>query len=113
MEPTVLIAGMVGLLALAAKAIDFLRLLANLPATKSSVLTQALAWAGATAIVFLYGASQFGDTVDVAGISLADMDAATKLLVGLAIGSLASLAKDVIKARDNTDTAKVPPLLGP
>jgi hypothetical protein len=113
MEPTVLIAGMIGLLALAAKMIDFLRLLSNLPATKSSALTQALAWVGAIAIVFLYGSSQFGDTVKVDGLTLSDMDGTTKLLVGLAVGSLASLAKDFIKARDNTDSAKVPPLIGP
>lgn len=113
MEPTVLIAGIVGLLALAAKVIDFLRYLTDLPRSRSAVLTQALAWVGAIAVVFLYGASQFGSTVDVSGIALSDMDGPTKALVGLAVGSLASLVKDHIKARDNTDTAKVPPLLGP
>lgn len=113
MEPTVLIAGLVGLLALAAKVIDFLRYLSDLPRSRSAVLTQALSWIGAILVVFLYGASQFGDTVDVGGIVLSNMDAPTKVLVGLAVGSLASLVKDFVKARDNTDTAKVPPLLGP
>lgn len=111
MDPTLTLAGLVGLLALAAKVVDFLRYLANLPTTLSSVLTQLLAWVGATLVVFLYGASQFGTTVDFGGIALSDMDGWTKLLVGLAIGSLASLAKDFVAARDNTDSAAVPPLL--
>lgn len=111
MEPTVLIAGLLGLLALAAKVIDFLRFVLDLPRSKSAVLTQLLAWLGAIAVVFLYGASQFGDTVNVGGITLSDMDGPTKLLVGLAVGSLASLVKDYTAARDNTNSAKFPPLL--
>lgn len=111
MEPTLVIAGLVGLLALAAKVIDFLRYLTNLPGTRTQVVTQLLAWAGATAVVFLYGVSDFGPTVTIDGLSLSDMTGWTKLLVGLTIGSLASLVVDFRKARDNTDSAQVPPLL--
>ena len=113
MEPTLLIAGLLGLLAVAAKVIDFLRLVSNLPATKSSVVTQLAAWIGGVAVVFLYGASDFGVTVDLGGVALSDVNGWSKLLVGVAVGSLASMAKDYIKARDNTDSAKMPPLIPP
>lgn len=118
MEPTVLLAGLVGLLALSAKVIDFLRLVADLardgnPTTLGRVLTQLAAWVGGVAVVFLYGASDFGVTVDLGGISLADVNGWSKVLVGLVVGSAASLAKDYIAARDNSDSSKMPPLLGP
>lgn len=108
-----LIAGLVGMLAVTAKVIDFLRYISNLPATRSEVLTQLLAWLGAVAVVFLYGASDFGVTIDLGGVALSDVNGWTKVLVGLVIGSGASLVKDHVKARDNTDSAKVPPLIPP
>lgn len=107
MDPTIVLAGLVGLLATAAKVIDFLRYLVNLPVTKSQVLVQLLAWCGGVAVVFLYAASDFGVTVDLGGILLSDVNSATKVLVGMAIGSGASLVKDFATNRRDP----VPPLV--
>lgn len=107
MDPTIVLAGFVGLLATAAKVIDFLRYLVDWQVSRGKAITQALAWLGGIAVVFLYAASDFGDTVDLGGILLSDVNGSTKVIVGVAIGSLASLAKD-FAARDR-DT--VPPLL--
>lgn len=114
MEPTITIAGLVGMLALVKSAVDFLRRLANLPADKAAVLHQALAYVGGTAVVFLYGASQFGDfAVPGTKLLLSDMNGWTKLIVGLSVASLAGLVTDFIKARDASDSAKVPPIVKP
>lgn len=107
----ILIAGFVGLAALAYKFIDFLRLLSKFSANKSGVITQALSWVGAIIAVFIFGASQFGDTVSVAGVNLDNMDTPTKLLFGLVLGSSASMLVDFKQAFDNNDNASKPPLL--
>lgn len=111
--PTITIVGLVGLVALVKTIIDFLRQLSGLPATKSAVVTMTCALGAGVGATFLYGASQFGNTVVVNHLAASDMDGPTKLLVGLAVGSLAATTTDFIKARDNTDTQVKPPLLGP
>jgi hypothetical protein len=105
------LAGFAALAALAYKIIDFLRMLASLPGTKSGVVTQLLAWIGAIGVLFLYAASQFGDTVSISNVTLDKMDTATKLLTGLALGSFASVIVDFRQAFDSGDSAAKPPLL--
>lgn len=114
MEPTVTIAGLVGMLALVKTVVDFLRRLANWPADRAAVIHQALAFLGGTAVVFLYSASQLGDfAIPGTKLLLSDMNGWTKVIVGLSIGGLASLVTDFIKSVDNTDSAKAPPIIGP
>lgn len=107
MDPTVVLAGLVGMLAVAAKVVDALRYALDWPRSKSKLLTQLVAWVGATAVVFLYAASDLGTTVDIDGLSLADVNGWTKVLVGLAVGSLASIVTD-FATRERDD---VPPLV--
>lgn len=110
MDPTTGIVGMVGLVALIAKLTDFGRMLTNLPGTGRKVASQLLAWAVAIAALWLYSASQYGSTVVIAGTPVDHMGAATKVLVGVTLGSAASLVADGRRAIDNTQTAAVPPL---
>jgi Na+/proline symporter len=100
------------MVALLWKVVDWLRMVRGWPGTRSGVVTQLLAWAGATVVVFLYGASDFG-TFEVPGtqLLLSDLGGWSKVILGLAIGSTASVAVDVKQAVDNTDTASKPPLL--
>lgn len=105
------IASLAALLALTWKFIDFLRLLVNLPGSRSGVITQLASWAAAIGAVFLYGASQVGGRVVVDDLSVDRMDSPTKVLLGLAIGSAASAVVDWKKATDNSDTAVIPPLV--
>lgn len=101
-----------GMVALVWKVVDWLRLVANFRAERSAIVTQLAAWVGAVAVVFLYGASQFGNfTVPGTPLPLADLDAWGKLILGLAIGSTASAAVDVKQAVDGNDNASKPPLL--
>jgi hypothetical protein len=107
----IIITGLIGLSALAWKLLDFLRMLVNWKTSKSGVITQALAWIAACCAVFLFGESQFGDTVTIAGLNLETMDTPTKLLFGLALGSTASVLVDFKQAFDNSDSNSKPPLL--
>lgn len=106
------VVGIVGMVALVWKVVDWLRLLTNLGTQRSAVVTQLLAWVGAVAVVFLYGASEFG-TFAVPGteLLLSDVGGWSKVILGLAIGSTASAVVDVKQAIDNTDNAAKPPLL--
>ena len=115
MDAPIAIAGLVGLLALAKTSVDYLRTVAawlrHEPGMFASVLHRTFAYVVGVGLVFLYGASQLGDfEIPGTGLALVDMDGATKLIVGLSVGSLASLYADYLKARDNTDSAKVPPI---
>lgn len=109
----IVVVGLVGLAALVWQLIDFMREVRALPGSRSAVLTQLCAWAAGVAAVFLYGASQFGSTVVVGDIPISDMDGPTKLLVGVAVASVASSLVDFKQARDDSDSAKVPPLIPP
>jgi hypothetical protein len=110
-DTPLLITGLVGLAALGWKFVDFLRMLASLKTQVSGVVTQLVSWLGMILAVFLFGASQFGDTVNVAGKTLDTLDTPTKLLLGLVLGSVASAAVDFKQAFDNNDNASKPPLV--
>jgi hypothetical protein len=78
----------------------------------NGAVTQVIVWAAALGGVFLMSASDFGVTkIPILDIALNDADGATKLLLGLMGGSLASVVYDAKKAVDNTDSAAQPPLI--
>lgn len=112
MDLNALVLGVIGLVALIAKFTDFLRVVTNLPGSLSAVLTQLTAWGAGLAGVFLYSASDFGPTITIGGMLLSDIDGPAKVILGLALGSAASLAVDFKQAFDNNDTAAKPPLVG-
>lgn len=112
MDPTLTIAGLAGLLALTWKLVDFAKLVANLPASRSPVVTQVLVFAVAVGAVFLYGASELGGfAIPGTDLLLEDVGAWTKLIVGLMIGAGASTLYDAKQAVDGSDSAAKPPLL--
>lgn len=73
-----------------------------------SVISQGLSFAGGVGVTFLAAASSIGTHVALYGTQLGAANGADKVLVGLALGSAASLTKDFINSRDNTDSAAVP-----
>jgi hypothetical protein len=109
MDLEALVVGVIGMIAISMKVVDFLKQATNLPGSKRAVLTQLVAWLGATGVVFLYSASDFG-SFDVGGVAIDDMQGATKVILGLAIGSAASVGVDFKKAIDGSDSAAVPSL---
>lgn len=110
--PLISVAGIIGLLAIVAKLIDFARLLTNFGTQKSAIVTQVLTWAAGIVVVLLYASSQLGDfAIPGTQLLLSDANVATLIIVGLGVGSAASLAVDVKQALDNSDSAGKPPLL--
>lgn len=118
MEPTVTIAGLVGMLALVKSFVDYLRTTAaairNEVGARAALAHRTIAYVAGLAAVFLYGASQLGDfAIPGTRLLLSDMNGSTKVIVGLSIAGTASLVTDLIKARDNSDTAIVPSIMPP
>jgi len=96
--------------ALVWKVVDFLR--AVLRRDWNAVATQGTVWAAGVGVVFLVGATQWGDGWAFGDLTVASMNAASKVLAGLAIGGSASAAYDLKRAFDNSDSAAQPPLIG-
>lgn len=118
MEPTITIAGLVGMLALVKTFVDYLRSWASLfrheTGSGNMVTHRSIAYAAGILAVFLFGASQLGDfAVPGTSLLLSDMNGWTKLIVGLSIGGMASLYTDTIKAVDSSDSQRVPPMIQP
>lgn len=110
-DPIVAVGGLIGLTALILKAVDFFRLLANAGTNKSAIVTQLLAWAGGIGAVFLFAATDFGDSVNAAGVTLDEASGATLVLLGIMLSSAASVVVDFKQSIDSTDSAAKPPLL--
>jgi len=104
-----LVIGVIGMVAISMKVVDFLKQATNLPGSRRAVVTQLAAWLGATGVIFLYSASDFG-TFDIGGIAIDNMQWTTKLILGIAVGSAASVGVDFKKAIDASDSAAVPDL---
>ncbi len=73
-----------------------------------AVVTQLGVWIAGVAVVLLLAATDFASGIDVADYSLDKLNIASLILLGLSIGSSASVAVDIKKAVDNTDSAAVP-----
>ena len=94
--------------ALIKKALDTLKFLTN--QDWNSVLTQVVVWAVGIGSVVAVAHSDFGADLLVAGHALNLLNGWSQALIGLQIGSTASLAWDTLKAIDNHDTSSTPPL---
>lgn len=92
--------------------VDFLRELANLPSSKSSVITQLTAWAGGVGVTVLAAnATDLFQSFEVNGLALSSMNFASQLFLGLCIASVVSTGVDIKQALDGSDSAAKPPLL--
>lgn len=78
----------------------------------NAAATVILGWAVGSAAVFLFGATDFADTVTVGGQSLADLGGWSKVLVGLVVASGAVAFYDAKRAVDRSDSAQTLPLTG-
>lgn len=99
----------VGLVALVKKFVDFLKYATN--RNVNGVVTQVVVWVAGVAAVLLYSQSDFADRIRLGEFGLGDLNVYSLLILGLAIGSLAGVTKDVIASRDDSDTARTPPLI--
>lgn len=99
------------ILAMVKKLVDFVRFLKAFDV--SSVVTQLVAWLAGFAVIALAAHTPWAAGLVFGDVSLAKLGIAAQILVGIAIGSSGSLATDVIKAADNSQSAAVPRLLDP
>lgn len=97
------------------KVTDFVRLLANARTNVSAIVTQAVAWLVGIGAVWLASSAAVTKAIVLPGTSaaLGTLDGGSIVLVGLLAASLASFGVDLKAAIDNTDSAKMPPMIGP
>jgi len=98
----------VAMFALIKKLIDFLKFITN--QDWNGAATQAAVWLSGVLVVWLYAQTDWAETFSFAGITLAAMNFASLVALGIGLGSSASVATDFIKSRDTTDSAAMPPL---
>jgi hypothetical protein len=79
----------------------------------NAVTKTVLPWLAGVAFAFHLQATDFARDLQLAGVVLADTNAATVILFGLSLGSTASVGSDVLAAVDNTRSSAVPPLVDP
>jgi hypothetical protein len=77
----------------------------------NAVLTQFIAWAAGIIGIFLAGETQFASGITVGDVTLENLDAPSKLFLGLVATSLLSTVNEIKKAIDNSDSASTPPLM--
>ncbi len=101
--------GLVGLVAVIWKVVDFLKYLTS--GDWNGAATQASVWASALVVSLLAREAEPFSGIGVVGSTFGDLGWPALVLFALGIGSTASGLVDVKKALDNTDSAAVPPLL--
>lgn len=94
---------------LSLKLIDFLRYLRA--GDLNGVFTQIAAWIAGVAVVFLVAQTDWASGVAVGDMNLATLNAWSLVFYGLSVGSGGSVVKDVLKAVDNTNSARIPTLV--
>ena len=91
------------------KFVDFLRSLRG--RDTNAVVTQLVAWVGGILVVWLAANVDFASAIEVANVQLDQMSLWTQAALGLLLGSSASIAQDVLKAVDNTQSESKPKLV--
>lgn len=103
--------GIVGLVAIIWKLVDFAKFLAN--ANWNGAITQATVWLSAIAVALLAREAEPFSTIGVLGTTFGELDLAAIVLLALGLGSTASGLVDFKNAFDNTASAAVGPLMPP
>lgn len=96
---------LLAMLALIKKVTDFLKLVTNRDV--NGITTQVTVWIGGVLVVFLCAQTDFASGLNVGEISLSELNFASLILLGLTVGSGASVAHDYLQARDNTNASAV------
>jgi hypothetical protein len=101
--------GLIGLTAIIYKLVDFLKYISARDI--NAIVTQASVWLSALAVALLAREAEPFSTVGILGSTFGDLDLAAVVLFALGVGSTASGVIDFKKAIDQSDSARVPPLL--
>lgn len=79
----------------------------------NGIVTQLLAWVAGSAVIALAAHTPWAAGLEFGGVALATLNIPAQIFVGIAVGSAGSLATDALKAADNSQSAALPPLVGP
>ena len=91
----------IAMLALVKKVIDFLKYVTN--RDLNGVITTGLSWVGGVVVVLLFAASDFAEGIPVGDTTIAALNFASLVIIGMSIGASAGVAADVISSRRPTD----------
>lgn len=91
------------------KVIDFIRYCRA--ADVNGVLTQLAAWVAGVVVILLVAQTAWADGLKVGDMNLHTLGFWSLVFYGLSAGSTASLAKDTLKAVDNSNSAAIPTLV--
>jgi hypothetical protein len=91
------------------KIIDFLRYLRA--GDVNGILTQLSTWVAGAAVVVLVAQTDWAPGIPVGDFNLSTLSFWSLVFYGMSAGSAASLAKDTLKAVDNTNSAAIPVLI--
>ena len=73
--------------------------------------TQLIIWVAGVLVVLLVAQTDFAEGINVGDWTLATLNMASLIFVGLSIASMASVGNELKKAFDASDSAKTPPLV--
>lgn len=119
MENAIVVVGIIGVIALAKTIVNLLQYLAatlrHEAGAVNGLLTMVIALLAGIFSVGLYSMSILANTVPIPGTkyTLANVDFGAIIILGVAVGSIATVVVDFIKARDASDSAKKPKLIPP
>lgn len=91
------------------KLIDFLRYARA--GDVNGVLTQLTTWGAGVLVIVLVAQTDWAAGIQVGEFNLATLGFWSLVFYGMSAGSAASLAKDTLKAVDNTNSAAIPTLI--
>lgn len=97
------------MIVLTVKIIDFLRYARA--ADLNGVLTQLFAWIAGVIVVLLAAQTDWASGISIGDENLHTLGFWSLVFYGLSAGSSASLAKDTLKAVDNSNSAAIPTLV--
>jgi hypothetical protein len=97
------------MVALIVKVIDFLRYARA--GDLNGVGTQVCTWVSGVVVLLLVSQTEWAARMDIGGFPLSRLGFWSQVFYGLSAASVASVAKDTLKAVDNTNSAQIPTLL--
>jgi cadmium resistance protein CadD (predicted permease) len=93
------------------KTVSFVKAFAN--KDWNTVITQAVVWVVGICLLALAAHAMIAENMVIFSARLGDWDGSSVVLGGYVLGSTGAFAYDWKKARDNTDSSKETPLVGP
>lgn len=93
------------------KIIDFIRYARAVDV--NGMVSQLAAWAAGVVVALLVAQTVWSDGIQIGGSNMHKLGFWSLVFYGLSAGSTASLAKDTLKAVDNSNSAAIPTLVPP